>query len=199
MACPLTPNLICNDSEVSVQERVSLLYGQCGIAIKVGGGTGQREAMHTSANRLALLTPGDNYGGGLVLMVASNGPSLRAKGTGLPLADTSQALSGKIVKCAGDGESALRLAAEMRPDVVILDIGLPGMSGHAVVRRLRQDATCGQCLIVALSGYGHEEHVRRATEAGVDHYLVKPADPAALLESISGSENRRGSDGMAVS
>ncbi|HEY2021044.1 response regulator [Paraburkholderia sp.] len=108
-------------------------------------------------------------------------------------------IHGYVVQCAADGESALRLAAEMRPDVVILDIGLPGMSGHEVARRLRQDPTYGQCLIVALSGYGQEEHVRRAAEAGVDHYLVKPADPAALLDSISMLENRRGSNGMAVS
>lgn len=109
-------------------------------------------------------------------------------------------IHGYVVKCAGDGESALQLAAEMRPDVVILDIGLPGMSGHEVARRLRQDPTIyGECLIVALSGYGQEEHVRRATEAGVDHYLVKPADPSALLDSIAMSEKRRGSDGMAVS
>ncbi|MFM0197536.1 response regulator [Paraburkholderia strydomiana] len=108
-------------------------------------------------------------------------------------------IHGYVVKCTGDGESALRLAGEMRPDVVILDIGLPGMSGHEVARRLRQDPSCGQCLIVALSGYGQEEHIRRATEAGVDHYLVKPADLSALLDSISMSEKRRGSDGVAVS
>jgi CheY-like chemotaxis protein len=93
----------------------------------------------------------------------------------------------------------LRIAAEMRPDVVILDIGLPGMSGHEVARRLRQDKTYGKCLIVALSGYGREEHIPRAIEAGVDHCLVKPADPSALLDSIAMSEDLRGSDNIAVS
>jgi signal transduction histidine kinase/DNA-binding response OmpR family regulator len=107
-------------------------------------------------------------------------------------------IHGYTVRCAGDGEAALRVAAEMKPDVVILDIGLPGMSGHEVARRLREDDRHGGCLIVALSGYGQEEHVRRAIEAGVDHYLVKPADPSALLESITVSEHRRGSDDIAV-
>jgi signal transduction histidine kinase/DNA-binding response OmpR family regulator len=108
-------------------------------------------------------------------------------------------IHGYVVRCACDGDSALRVAAEMRPDVVILDIGLPGMSGHEVARRLRQDKNNEKCLIVALSGYGQEEHVRRAIEAGVDHYLVKPADPCVLLDSIAMSEHRRGSDDIAVS
>ncbi|ANB72236.1 response regulator [Paraburkholderia phytofirmans] len=106
-------------------------------------------------------------------------------------------IHGYIVRCAGDGESALRAANEMRPDVVVLDIGLPGMSGYEVACRLRQDQA-KSCLIIALSGYGQEEHIRRAQEAGIDHYLVKPADPSVLLDAIAASDKGHGSDGMAI-
>ncbi|MEZ0605624.1 response regulator [Paraburkholderia sp. IW21] len=105
---------------------------------------------------------------------------------------------GYIVRCAADGESALRMAAEMRPDVVVLDIGLPGMSGYEVARCLRQDSGCSECLIIALSGYGQEDQIRRAFEAGVDQYLVKPADTSALLDAIAATERRHGSDGIAT-
>jgi signal transduction histidine kinase/DNA-binding response OmpR family regulator len=108
-------------------------------------------------------------------------------------------IHGYIVRCAGDGESALLAAAEIRPDVVVLDIGLPGMSGYEVARRLRKDPVCADCLIIALSGYGQEDHIRRAVEAGVDRYLVKPADPSALLDAIAASEHGHGSDDMAIS
>jgi signal transduction histidine kinase/DNA-binding response OmpR family regulator len=108
------------------------------------------------------------------------------------------AIHGYIVKCAADGEVALRTAAEMRPAVVILDIGLPGMSGYEVARRLRQDEASRDCLIIALSGYGQDEHVRRAMEAGVDHYLVKPADLSVLLDILATSERGCGPGDKAV-
>ena len=107
-------------------------------------------------------------------------------------------MHGYIVRCASDGESALRVAMEMRPDVVVLDIGLPGMSGYEVASRLRKDLAGRSCLIIALSGYGQEEHIRRALEAGVDRYLVKPADPSTLLDAIAASDKGHDSEGLAT-
>ncbi|SIT35905.1 Histidine kinase [Paraburkholderia piptadeniae] len=104
------------------------------------------------------------------------------------------AIHGYVVNCAIDGESALRAAADMRPDVVVLDIGLPDMTGYELARRLRQESACPGALMIALSGYGQEENVRRAMEAGVDHYLVKPADPSSLLDLLAA----RDYDGMAA-
>ncbi|SIT51163.1 Histidine kinase [Paraburkholderia piptadeniae] len=108
------------------------------------------------------------------------------------------AIHGYIVRCATDGESALGVAADMKPDVVVLDIGLPDMTGYELARFLRQGSACPRALMIALSGYGQEENVRQAMEAGVDHYLVKPADPAALLELLATREEGRDYDGMAA-
>ena len=94
-------------------------------------------------------------------------------------------INGYVVKCAHDGKSALRLAEAMTPAVVVLDIGLPDMTGYELARSLRETCACARSVLIALSGYGQEEHIRRATEAGIDHYLVKPAELSTLLNLIS--------------
>ena len=93
---------------------------------------------------------------------------------------------GHDVRVAADGASALALAAEHRPDAVLLDIGLPGMDGYEAARRLRQEPATRQSLLVALTGYGQEEDVRRALEAGFDHHLVKPTDLDAIESLLAG-------------
>jgi signal transduction histidine kinase len=91
------------------------------------------------------------------------------------------------VYTAHDGPTALATAEAFRPEVVLLDIGLPQMDGYEVARRLRARAGFEKALLVALTGYGQEEDRRRAAEAGFDAYLVKPADPLALHELLAGS------------
>jgi CheY-like chemotaxis protein len=87
---------------------------------------------------------------------------------------------GNDVRTVHDGRRALEVAAAYRPDVVLLDIGLPGMDGLEVCRLLRQRPEQPQPLIVAVTGYGHEEDRRRSREAGCNAHLVKPVDPEAL-------------------
>ena len=78
---------------------------------------------------------------------------------------------------AHDGPSALELAKTSMPDVVLLDIGLPGMDGCEVARhRVREDATLVRSRLVAISGYGRDEDHRRSHEVGFDAHLVKPID-----------------------
>ncbi len=89
-------------------------------------------------------------------------------------------LWGYAVEVAPDGAAACAAAAVRCPDVVLLDIGLPGLDGYAVAGRLRRLAGCGDALIVALSGYGGEEELQRSRAAGIDHHLVKPLDVDAL-------------------
>ena len=69
-----------------------------------------------------------------------------------------------------------------RPEVVLLDIGLPGMDGYEVLKRLRAEGCCEGALIIAVSGYGQPEDLRRSREAGFDRHLVKPVDYDALME-----------------
>jgi PAS domain S-box-containing protein len=93
-------------------------------------------------------------------------------------------LMGHEVRTASDGEGALSRAEELRPDIVFLDIGLPGLSGYEVCRQMRQQEWSRSARIVALTGWGQEDDRRRSREAGFDHHLVKPVDPdelAALL------------------
>jgi two-component system CheB/CheR fusion protein len=86
---------------------------------------------------------------------------------------------GHEVRTAHDGPSALA-AAEQHFDVILLDIGMPGMSGYEVARRLRERPE-GRCtMLVALTGWGQEEDRRRSKEAGFDHHLTKPLDPKEL-------------------
>jgi two-component system, chemotaxis family, CheB/CheR fusion protein len=89
-------------------------------------------------------------------------------------------IAGHEVRVAHEGVGALEAAAQFRPDVVVLDIGLPGMSGYDVARHLRGRRESAHALLIALTGYGRPEDVVRAKAAGFDHHLVKPALPAQL-------------------
>jgi signal transduction histidine kinase/DNA-binding response OmpR family regulator len=81
---------------------------------------------------------------------------------------------GLEVRTAYDGPSGLAVATQFRPRIVLLDIGLPGMDGYEVARRLRQIPALEGMLLIALSGYGQSEDRKRSLEAGFDHHLVKP-------------------------
>jgi CheY-like chemotaxis protein len=87
---------------------------------------------------------------------------------------------GHHVLALSEGESAAARAQEARPDVVLIDIGLPGIDGYEVARRIRTTGQPGTPVLIALTGYGRAEDRRRALAAGFDHHLVKPIDPIAL-------------------
>jgi signal transduction histidine kinase/FixJ family two-component response regulator len=87
-------------------------------------------------------------------------------------------LLGHQVRVAHDGSAGIALVGEFDPDVVLLDIGLPGMDGYEVARRLR--ASRGRAMLVAVSGYGRDEDRRLSREAGFAHHFVKPVELASL-------------------
>ena len=89
-------------------------------------------------------------------------------------------LRGHEVRVAYDGSSALELVKGYRPDLVFLDIGMPGMDGYELARRLRRQPGLEQVRLAALTGYGQEEDRRLSREATIDHHLVKPVEPEAL-------------------
>jgi CheY-like chemotaxis protein len=94
-------------------------------------------------------------------------------------------LLGHKVETAGDGPEALAVVETYRPDVVLLDIGLPGMDGYDVARALRKHPACKDAVIIAVSGYGQAEDQRRSREAGFNFHLVKPIDHDALMTLLS--------------
>lgn len=89
-------------------------------------------------------------------------------------------LSGQEVRVAYDGPAALTIAAETRPEAVLLDIGMPVMDGYRVARRLREAEGTERALIIAVTGWGQDEDRRMSREAGIDYHLVKPVDPGLL-------------------
>jgi PAS domain S-box-containing protein len=95
-------------------------------------------------------------------------------------------LYGHEVRIAHSGNAALAVAHAFRPNVVLLDIAMPDLSGYEVARNLRVDAACPDILLIALTGYGQDADKERAHEAGFDHHLTKPVDPNKLEALISG-------------
>ena len=94
-------------------------------------------------------------------------------------------IAGHEVMSVGDGPAALACVADFAPEVVVLDIGLPGLDGYEVAGRLRRLPATAGAFLVALTGYGQQAERRRAFEAGFDDHLIKPAEPARLLQLIS--------------
>jgi len=101
-------------------------------------------------------------------------------------------MMGHETHTAYDGASALAEAARKRPEVVLLDIGMPGMSGYEVATRIRSSAWGEHMSLIALTGWGQEEDRRRSQEAGFDRHLVKPVHPEMLAGVLAGLEKGSG-------
>ena len=92
---------------------------------------------------------------------------------------------GNDVKTAYDGLSAIEVASEFRPHLMLLDIGMPKLNGYETARRIREQPWGNELVLVALTGWGQEEDRRKAEEAGFDHHLIKPVEPATLQKLIA--------------
>jgi len=92
--------------------------------------------------------------------------------------------SGHDVHIATDGPRALTAAESLRPDVILLDLGMPGLTGYEVARRIRAEEWGRGMVIVALTGWGQDEDRQRTAEAGFDHHLTKPVPPETIEDLI---------------
>jgi two-component system CheB/CheR fusion protein len=112
-------------------------------------------------------------------------------------------LRGHEVDTAYDGPGALKKAGSFHPEVVLLDIGLPGLDGYQVAARLRRRRRTSNALLVALTGYGQEEDQSRALQAGFDRHLIKPVAPWIIYELLAlpgaGAADKPGRDSRAAS
>jgi CheY-like chemotaxis protein len=99
-------------------------------------------------------------------------------------------LSGHTTHMEHDGLAAVSAAESFRPELILLDLGLPKLSGHDAARRIRQQPWGQAMILVALTGWGQEEDRRKSSEAGFDHHLVKPVDHAQLNRLIAAMPQR---------
>jgi CheY-like chemotaxis protein len=103
-------------------------------------------------------------------------------------------LQGHQVNVAHAGQAALKIAGEFRPDVILLDIGMPGMNGYEVARQLRVQDTFADTVLVAVTGYGRASDVKQTEAAGFDHHLVKPIDYEKLQSLLAARASKGRSD-----
>ena len=89
-------------------------------------------------------------------------------------------LDGHEVHVATDGLEAIELFARVQPEVAILDIGMPGLSGHEVARRIRDEHSDHPVTLIAVTGWGQKADKDRAAASGFDHHFTKPVEPAVL-------------------
>jgi signal transduction histidine kinase/CheY-like chemotaxis protein len=161
------------------------MHGGSVTAASVGAGHGSEFTV-----RLPLKSPQPRKSDPALPVVGlPDGPSRTAACKVLVVDDNTDAVQslalllrmwGHEVRVAHDGPTALALAAEFQPEAVLLDIGLPGMDGYEVARRLRQHPGTAQVLLVAITGYGQEDDRLHSQAAGFDQHLIKPVDPNTL-------------------
>ena len=95
-------------------------------------------------------------------------------------------LLGTEVRVVNDGPAALATIPSYRPTVVLLDIGMPGMDGYEVARRIRQQPEGRDLMLIALTGWGQEKDRHRTSQAGFDYHLTKPAEFAEIDQILAG-------------
>ena len=93
-------------------------------------------------------------------------------------------MDGHKVVVAKDGPSAIELAKSYLPDIILMDIGIPGMDGYDACKLMRKEPALSNTIIIAQTGWGEEKHRKLSKEAGFDHHLVKPVDLDVLKNLI---------------
>jgi signal transduction histidine kinase/ActR/RegA family two-component response regulator len=148
----------------------------------------EEKKIRTALSRLpqkAAITPA-NAGGGLHVLIVEDNPDGRES-----LRDLLE-IWGCRVDLAETGPEGVEKACAVCPDLALVDIGLPGMDGNEVARRIRTVLDRDQIALIAMTGYGQPEDRRRAFQAGFDRYLVKPVDPAVLGQLLAEAKGRAG-------
>ena len=200
----MSANLIPIVFDLFVQEKRSLSRTEGGLGV---GLTVVKQLVHMHGGSVTARSGGADMGSEFVVRLpmltlkpTASGPDSRWQPK-LPLAkrrilivddnhDSADSLAsllsaaGHDVRTLYDGPSASLVAEDFRPQVVLLDIGLPQMNGYEVARQLRKSAELRNVILVAFTGYGRDEDRQQTREAGFDYHLVKPLDAEALERII---------------
>jgi CheY-like chemotaxis protein len=142
-----------------------------------------REKLYTTEVKTATASKSPRSASLRILVVDDN----------LDSADTLALLlqsSGHNVRIANEADTALETADTFKPQVIVLDIGLPKMDGYQVAQRLRQQPQLENPFLIALTGYGQDEDRQRSKQAGFNYHFVKPVDPQGLQSLISSLAGR---------
>ncbi len=143
-------------------------------------------------------------------MTTEGAASLRGKGRGLRVPvvedypDCAESVAmllrmyGHSVEIARNGPLALQAARDRPPDVVLVDIGLPGMDGWKVAKRIREQASEKEQLLIAVTGFGEETDRRHSKESGIDFHLTKPANPEELEALLRSFQSILAEDAVAL-
>ena len=199
----IAPDLLPHVFDVFVQGAISIDRSQGGLGI---GLSLVRRLVELHGGTVSASSPGNSSGSTFEIRLPRTDAALagdaparaQPEATGKPkvlliednddgreMMATMLASFGYPVLQAGDGLEGVRVAFAERPDVALVDIGLPGIDGYEVARRLRQEAATHGIRLIALTGYGLAEDQRRVLEAGFDLHLVKPVELNALLEQLA--------------
>ncbi|CDG84856.1 hybrid sensor histidine kinase/response regulator [Janthinobacterium agaricidamnosum] len=172
---------------LSLVRRLVELHGGSVSVASPGSGLGStftvRLPLADSACPVAILSTGDSNG------VLQRNLRILVVDDNIDAAETLAALLGMMghaIQVANDGPRALKAAGEFQPDVMFLDIGMPGMSGYDVARALRNNPHMSKTVLVALTGWGAATDRHRSSEAGFDHHLTKPANIDAINQLLGG-------------
>jgi PAS domain S-box-containing protein len=174
---------------LALVERLVNLHGGTVLAHSAGAGKGSEFTIRLPAAQVPKTTPSERRDGTLsagnrcrVLVVDDNTDSVDSLAMLLRM-------MGHEVETAGDGSSALQRAEAFRPDVAILDIGLPKMNGYDLAKQIRDRAWSKNVVLVALTGWGQEEHRRRSVASGFNHHLTKPVEFDMLQQILTDATN----------
>jgi signal transduction histidine kinase len=196
----IAPDLLPQVFDVFVQGTISLDRSQGGLGI---GLSLVRRLVELHGGSVSAESPGNGSGSTFMIRLPATTPAaagstrtqqaaaqkpnvliIEDNEDGREMMAAMLATYGYPVEQAADGIEGVQKAAARLPDVALVDIGLPGIDGYEVARRLRQNSDTQGIRLIALTGYGLEEDQRRVLEAGFDLHLVKPVDIPALLEAL---------------
>lgn len=162
------------------------LHGGSLVAKSEGPGKGSEfivrlpaaRSQESSAERPAIGCAPGSIGGRKILVIDDNIDTARGMARLL-------GLNGHELQTAHSGPEGIAAARAFHPDVILLDIGLPGMDGYEVARRLKEERELADVLIIAVTGYGQDEDRKRSSSAGIDYHLVKPIDHEVLVTLLA--------------
>jgi PAS domain S-box-containing protein len=199
----LAPSLVDRVFEPFVQGERTLDRSQGGLGLGLSLVKG---LVVQHGGTVRAMSPGLGQGSTFTVRLPRVSPAAPAPSPSLPLADrpsrrvlviednadaremlvTMLTMNGHEVHAASNGRDGIELAAAVHPHVALVDVGLPGLDGYEVARRLRADGRGAAMRLVAITGYGQADDRRRAEVAGFDVHLVKPVDPDMLIAAITG-------------